>query len=220
MHDSVLNDIAKNLERTGWMKLHTNTTEDFKELAFSLGTPIPSRTDGNLVDTLQPLEQNEAKTRSMSAVYGKGVLPFHTDLAHVKVPPRLVLLRAKIIEDNYPTHICRLQRLWNNDEAILKLKRAVWFVNGGRGKFYTSIISQFHDFQFIRFDPCCMKPALSSFIESYEFLMNLVVDSGYDEIIWNEGLTIIIDNWKSLHSRSDTSKLTRLRILERILVRV
>src|SRR6266540_143127 len=77
----------------GWLTVMYPSDRELLALGRDLGTPRSVRPSGPLVDRLIPRNADEAPERSLSAFYGFGAFPLHTDAAHHQSPPRLVLLR-------------------------------------------------------------------------------------------------------------------------------
>ena len=75
----------------GWCSFEANPMTPLEGLASRLGEVVSSRRDGPAVDLLSPTPVELARDRSMSAVYGIGPLPFHSDASNFRVPPRLVV---------------------------------------------------------------------------------------------------------------------------------
>jgi hypothetical protein len=123
-------------------------------------------------------------------------------------PPRYTILRSEDKFEDCPTLICQLNY---NDEEISTLQRDVWLVNGGRGKFFASILD---DKKKLRFDKDCMRPANVT-NKSNEVIQNLINQKEFIKIYWESNLTLIIDNWRVLHSRGDATN-NKNRMLQRI----
>ncbi len=81
------------LHRGGFCQVRYSAKRDLAALGRELGTPIPSRPSGPDVDRLVPNQPDQAPARSLSARYGVGEFPFHSDCAYYKILPRWVLLR-------------------------------------------------------------------------------------------------------------------------------
>jgi hypothetical protein len=206
----------------GWSTIRTDEREDLLDIAKKFGSPISSRAGGNLVDLLRPIPPAAAKRRSMSAVYGMGAFPFHTDSAHFRIPPRLTLLRlapGSVTERPTLLHDFRALRLCAEDLACLR--HDVWYVNGGKGRFLTSILSRtdYSPFGLVRLDPCCMIPAHPSFKKSADVVEQACDEALPIEIDWEPGVTVILDNWRMLHARGPQPKDSEVRILERVMIR-
>jgi alpha-ketoglutarate-dependent taurine dioxygenase len=212
--------VRERVERRGWSVVKLPRKADVLELASALGEPVPSRRDGPLVDELRLVPSELAPPRSLSRTYGLGSFPYHTDAAHHPVPPRYAILRlASSQASDRATHVAPLplRRLRARERALLE--HDVWLVNGGRGRFLTSIISHLHRAgpEIVRFDAECMRPAAPMFGESRGVFEGLC-HCASRAVHWMPGKALIIDNWRTAHARGEGDGRTGDRVLERVLV--
>jgi alpha-ketoglutarate-dependent taurine dioxygenase len=188
------------------------------ELAEGLGMPVPSRKSSSLIDELRPLSRSQAQPCSLSAHYGTGTFPFHTDTAHWRTPAHYVVLRAVVAHDQCrPTLLIdsRSLQLRSSDRCLLK--RAVFAVRSGRSSFLTTIIPR--DEKFFRFDRDCMFPKSPSAVQASSILTSAETSCPAIEIHWAPNCTLVLDNWRFLHGRSrGNGKGTENRLLHRVLV--
>ena len=191
-------------------------------LARSLGIPVPSRRGGPIIDSLKPVVSVNARKRSLSAVFGLGPFPYHTDSANFQVPPRFVIIRlANRAESDRPTLFVDGCKIPQSAVERQILARDVWVVNGGRGRFYTSAFndSLIPGLLVIRYDPCCMRPAIQSASRSELLLRSRCSTAPTLVMEWSPNRAVIFDNWRILHARGDAlSSSESSRVLERILV--
>lgn len=204
------------LAQNYWTTFQTDNVDDLLTFAKSIGEVIPSRKNSNdLIDILTIKSKKAANPKSLSAIYGDKDFPFHTDGAYLLEPPKYVILRSPKRIQNCPTLICK------PSFTLLEktnLKKNVWLVNGGRGKFYSSMIEENDDNYRIRFDLACMRPALADFKSSADIMTSVLSSSNKQEINWTANQCVIFNNWKLLHSRADATYSTE-RILERIWIK-
>jgi len=204
------------LEQKYWTTFHTDNSDDLLTIAASIGQVIPSRINStDLIDTLTVKNKTTANPKSLSALYGDKDFPFHTDGAYLTEPPKYVILRSPKTIHNCATLICN--PIFKISDRK-KLAKNVWLVNGGRGRFYTSMIEEEKDDYRIRFDLACMRPALSDFKSSEDIMVSVILTSPKEEINWNTNQCIIFNNWKLLHSRADASNSAD-RVLERVWIK-
>jgi hypothetical protein len=140
--------------------------EEMKKVATRPNGPKPSarivrpRSSDDDVQVLRPMSAQEAAIPSLSAQYGCGRFPFHTDGAHHDVPPDFVLLAAKNVgQQNVATNLLRLPVPHPSLETAEDTRLGVFRVDAGTSSFYT--VCQFADRiskDCIRFDPGCMSP--------------------------------------------------------------
>jgi hypothetical protein len=215
-----LTTLRAHLINRGWAELSADQPFDLVNVGRTLGTPVPSRLGQSLLDTLVPTVPEQARRRSMSAFFGLGSFPFHTDSANRILPPRYVILRMKRgFESEIATLISDFRGLGLSEKAIQLMKREVWLAHGGPRPFLASILSSpsktFHSF-FIRFDPCCMKVAHNTFGISGEILKN-ACNTNHFRYVWRRNRILILDNWRMLHAR-EAAHFDGGRTLERMLI--
>lgn len=213
----------EHLHTFGWSRIPWPSADDLLILGRYFGEPVPSRLGGGLIDTLVPKTKEAARQKSMSALYGKAPLPFHTDSANLRVPPSLVLLRlAPGHESDRPTLIAD-SRAWNmSHENLQRLQNDVWLVNGGRGRFYASILSDtiVPGQILVRYDPCCMRPVTKRSHQSAAFLADAMRKNEPGQIDWTPGFAILLDNTRVLHARGARDRITEgPRALEPVLLK-
>jgi hypothetical protein len=74
----------------GWVAA-TGSIAQLRREAQSLGLiEVSVRRGGPSVTTLRPLDRGDSQEHSLSAKYGKGDQPLHTDGAHLAKPPDVV----------------------------------------------------------------------------------------------------------------------------------
>lgn len=219
MHKGPVVALRKTLDRRGWAVAKVESTTDLVSLAEWLGEITPSRMGGPAVDELRPKLQSDAQPRSLSGQHGLGAFPYHTDAAHHLIPPRYVLLR--LASDRAVTRRTLLaplpRRLSQQDREVLE--HDVWVVDGGRGRFLTSVLScpEGVSCDMFRFDEGCMRPADRTFGAARPVVLQLLAGRSV-AINWVPGLTVILDNWLTLHAREAAPAKEADRVLQRVLV--
>jgi hypothetical protein len=216
------NEGHQQLAQRGWIVSCWSRARSLLEFAQKLGDPVPSRSKNGFVDLLRPLDHKSARPNSLSAAYGVGPLPLHTDSANFRIPPRFVVLRiAPGCSSDRPTLVADGDGLLSAEEEISDLRNDVWLVNGGRGRFYTSIVNDtlVPGFRIVRYDEGCMRP-----IEGAQQRANLVRTRVRELAVWKmhwrEDFVLVLDNWRVLHGRGAAElEISGTRGLERILVR-
>ncbi len=207
------------IDRRGWVVVQASSTDELVSLADSLGEITPSRVDGPPVDELRPKPASLAPSRSLSGKHGLGAFPFHTDAAHHEVPPRYVLLRlASQRPSTRRTLVAPMPgRLTVRDRDVLE--HDVWLVDGGRGRFLTSVLTNTHGARdLLRFDEGCMRPADNAFGDARAVLLRVLASRSVG-IAWVPSQTVVLDNWRTLHAREGAPVDDEDRVLERVLVR-
>lgn len=206
------------LTAQGWLTVRWPLNRDLLELAAAFGTPRPATRDGPLVNLLAPRSRKDAPPRSLSMQYGDGRFPFHTDAAHWPVPPRYVVLRSVGSDSARPTLVADLLPSSLPVGIREALEYDVWLVNGGRGRFLTSIIDSSDGGQtVVRFDSGCMTPAERSFGRSAAILATRARKVA-SAVLWRQGEALIIDNWRVVHARGPHPRRAEERLLERVMI--
>jgi hypothetical protein len=148
---------------------------------------------------LQVKEHPEARRNTLSARYGSGPFPHHTDFAFCATPPRIIVLVNQT--DNAfgrPTTVCNLANLGKREKAALsqslwKLRtRARKFVVAGRTKLGRNFIH--------RWDLEVLSPSNGSAYFCKKILPNAF--NGVETTRpWEPKSALLIDNWNCTHSR-------------------
>jgi Taurine catabolism dioxygenase TauD, TfdA family len=207
------------LRRTGWAAVEYATDRPLIEFAEQLGSPVATHRRGPLVARLEPTPAELAPKRSQSGRFGLGSFPFHTDAAHFEVPPHYMVLRSVGTSSRRPTYLAPFGSLGLMRRETALLEHEVWLVSGGRGRFLTSILArnQATGRYRCRFDMNCMQPADDSFGKSAQVLLDACKKNRI-AWTWEDGVVLIIDNWRTLHARGGDVGHYEERILERVLI--
>lgn len=217
------------LDDAGWCALDLPfaafPTERLAAWASALGSPVPSTREGPLVDILRVRSRADAPVRSLSGRHGTGPFPLHTDQARVPWPPRYVVLRCRRShESDRPTLLQPLDALALSAPERAALRRSVWVVDGGRGRFLATILrtDPATGREQVRYDDACMRPAHPAFAASGEVLRAAAARVEPARVNWREGRVLVVDNWRVLHGRAANEAggdRAEERELERVLVR-
>ena len=196
-------------------ELTIKNDKELIELAHSLGRPISSRVNSNIVDHLVPIKKSEAHRQSLSANFGIGDFPFHTDGAYFKIPPRFIIMRyLKGIQNPTPTILCDLNQINSDDKE--NLKHCIWKVKSRNNDFLSTILSD--DEAYYRYDKCVMTPVISK-NQNGLFFESLIAELPKTQINWTINKAVIIDNWTYLHTRPKVSgQEINNRTIQRIMV--
>lgn len=174
--------------------------------------PITSRRSREDVEVLRPVEHEQAPKRSLSATYGLGAQPLHTDGAHQTEPPDIVILAARQ-PSPVPTMLWRHD--WTTAGSIREdLTHRLFTVDDGRTRFLAPAYSRGR----IRFDPGCMSPADSRARRVVEHFRNALDSATAFE--WTDpDQVLVINNRIVLHARADAEPDTD-RELQRLMFRI
>jgi hypothetical protein len=196
-------------------ELTIKSDKELIELAYSLGQPISSRVNSTIIDHLVPTESSDAHPQSLSANFGIGNFPFHTDGAYFKIPPRFIIMRyLNGIPKPTPTVICDLNQLNSEDKGYLK--HSIWKVKSRNNEFLSTILSD--DETFFRYDRCVMTPVIS-IKQNESYFESMIDELPKTEINWTINKVVIINNWTTLHTRPKIKEQeVSNRTIQRIMV--
>jgi hypothetical protein len=213
-----LKALAATARATGWAS-GLDDVESIRTQAASLGwVEVAPRRGDATVSVLRPVTASAAHPSSLSAVYGLGQQPLHTDGAQMQVPPDLLVFICER-PSTTPT------RLWRPDVpgrrsgpltmSLAALDHGMFLVRDGRDSFYAPARSA----SGYRYDPGCMTPcdARAREVQGYfeqESSRALVHEwSAADQVL-------VVDNRRALHARSAVADGDLERELIRIAFRI
>lgn len=127
-----------------------------------------------------------------------GTFPLHVDGAHRSIPPRWVLLLG-VEHSDRPTLVVERSLLQFESDEIELLRRGTVLVENGRRSFLTTLLPG--DQQFLRFDPCCMRPASRSGEEAWRIVRTKLDAARPEQVVLQSGQLLVLDNWACLHGR-------------------
>ncbi|GEO85954.1 MAG TPA: hypothetical protein DIC56_17880 [Rhizobium sp.] len=213
--------IFGSLAERGWSR-HRSEGADFDSIVCELGrlgdrlgSRVPGRA-GSLEEVVQPRAADDAHPRSLSARYGLGALPFHTELSHRTRPCRYLLLGC--IDRGSPaaaTMLLDWRTLGFSREDLDLLENAPVLVRTGRRSFYATILSP--GGAFLRYDPGCLEALDERGKQALKLVGDRVASAPAEAHHWRQGDILIIDNWRVLHGRSPSDRGSGRR-LARILI--
>lgn len=193
---------------------------DFQLLAICqrLGTPVASTRHSELIRGIQPEPLARANPNTLSSRFGLGSFPFHTDGAHWRNPPRLVVLycvnpgmgkRETILSNVSSARVTPAEKN--------TLMREVWRTTNTERSFLCQVLSEKKgNFRF-RFDTACMAPRTPDH-QSEEILLSLVDRVPRINIAWAKGTFLVVDNQRLLHARGESKSYDTDRLLKRVLL--
>ncbi len=188
-----------------------------ESVAREIGLPIEI-SGTPLVQSLTPKSPEKSKPNMYSGNFGLTSFPLHSDLAHWFIPPKYLLLRCIVPNENIYTGVVQTCKLLQNLDST-EVNRAI-FQPRKKQKGRLSLLKfkqKVDDEYLFRWD--------SLFIESYNQPANkiskTIIKSNKKEAFdkkyfLNVGDTLLINNWKSLHCRSNVPTQSQARIIERI----
>lgn len=207
-----MDDLVAKARAHGWAAAAFDPRGFERWLPRSHWTAISTRRGGPSVDTLRPTSRAEAHPRSLSALSGFGAQPLHTDGAHSRQPPDLLVLYA-------PQTSSISTVLWSTAHSGVPgtirddMQHGLFVVDPGESPFLAPAM----DGGRLRFDPGCMAPADARARRVVEFFAERR-PSAFEHEWSTPHLALIIDNNRTLHARNDATAEPG-RVLHRISLR-
>lgn len=172
--------------------------DDARRLGWS---PVPIRAGEPAVSTLRVVDRANAHRNSLSAMVGTGAQPLHTDGAHLRRMPDIVVLSAAA-PTTTPTMIYR------PGVPTLAQRSGVFRVGGGRGAFYAGAVDSVGRW---RYDPGCMTPTDAEAREAATQFR--VMSDAAERHEWSRpGEVLVIANRRVLHARAAATDADSRRV--------
>lgn len=178
-----------------WIGLECDPA-DIEHAALQLGwTPAAIRAGGGPRALLRPTTPETAHPRSLSAQYGLGEQPLHTDGAHLQVAPDVVVLHCVGASD---TATVLLAPDWHPDIVVEDdWRQGVFMTRSGADRWLSTALGP----RGYRLDPGCMSPLDS--IAKRVLQQAHGARSAAMRFAWSRpGLTLLINNRRTLHARN------------------
>ena len=202
-----LEDLAREAMQRGW----TTTRADVASLlrtARSMGWElVPVRRGEPGLGVLRVVDSKDAHPRSLSALVGAGKQPLHTDGAHHRRMPDIVLLSA-LEPTPTPTLLC------SPGTPTAAQRTGVFKVGEGRSSFYAHAVD---DDGRWRYDPGCMTPMDDDArIAAAQFA---ALESSAIHHMWIEPQSVlVIANRRALHARASATDASTRRVQRAALI--
>lgn len=187
-------------------------TDNFIHLLSPFLTPISS------IHQLKPLSTEQSTPNTYSGNYGLNTFPFHTDLAHHRIPPRFFLLRCLVGFEDVNTYLIDGREIirhcaFNLTRAVVMPRRP----HNGTVPLLRLLDVSKGNAGLLRWDDRFIKPAsVAGEIGFRAFREAIANCSTAAFFLADKGDTLIVDNWRMLHSRSSIPSHSRGRIIERL----
>lgn len=215
-------DLVAGAQRDGWIAAAGDIEAIRRQAAAQGWSEVPVRRGEQPVSVLRPVRPGSARPRSLSAQYGLGDQPLHTDGAHLASPPDLVVLAASG-PSRTPTRLWNYDRMTRVKEGMTRVKEGqlraalshgMFLVNSGRDSFYAPVIDRGR----WRYDPGCMTPCDARARHVAEYLAAQL--DGARTWEWAQaGQVLVIDNRSVLHARAAVAGGDEDRALTRVAFR-
>lgn len=216
---NVLRDLVEAALKDGWASttdLRWSEGHLERQVRLYGFDPAPARGRRLQVEILTPTEKGDARPNSLSAHYGTGQQPLHTDGAHLDEPPDIVLLAAQDMS-TVPTF------LWQSPTKpppplAHDLRESLFTVRTGTSSFLAHAVESYLFRPRVRYDPGCMSPA-----DGRASRVKAFIDAALNDAIrfdWTTPSTVLaINNRQVLHARGDATGEPDRRI-ERVTLRL
>lgn len=208
--------VRKLVEEIGFAFLDgCRVSKDSYEIARLLGAPITPWVGGE-VQSLMP--RATAPPNTYSGIFGLSEFPYHTDLAHRRIPPRYLMLRCVKGYQSVHTKLIDSRRAFSQDlfnmldRCVVKPRRPQ---NGSWPLLRLSEKLAIN--RRVRWDSKYLNPASQLARRGFQEIIDLLHTTEPIKIsLTNAGDTIVIDNWRVLHSRSVIKPGQEDRCIERV----
>jgi hypothetical protein len=203
-----LETLFEETQRNGWAAGTMSVVALRNQMEKLRWKAVPIRRGEESFASLRPTAAEDAPAASLSAIYGLGNQPLHTDGAHLENPPNIVILTSELPSAT-PTRLWTLSpgnRPPREDFPFHAFGNGVFLVTG-QGKNFFSPCLVGGD---LRFDPGCMTACDERALKVVSYLNAAKSESVEHEWAAKEGI-LMIDNQKTLHSRAavDSDDLER-----------
>jgi hypothetical protein len=212
-----LEALAATAGKQGWAA-GSGDVESVRKQAAQLGwVEVAPRRGDPAVSVLRPSGPEAAHRSSLSAVYGLGQQPLHTDGAHVQAPPDVLVFISEHPTVT-PTQLWRPgfrgRRRGPPYMSAAALAHGMFLVRNGRDSFYAPALSG----SYYRYDPGCMTPCDARAQEVQEYFDQQLSHASAHE--WPAaGQVLVVDNRRALHARPAVAEGDLERELTRIAFR-
>lgn len=206
-------------QREGWAS-GSGDIDSIRGQAALLGwAEVATRRGDAPVAVLRPTEPSAAQPRSLSAQFGLGQQPLHTDGAHLADPPDIVVLLSSRPSPT-STHVWIADLRAGKSRGVSGLTLAafehgMFLVHSGRDSFYAPVLAGGR----YRYDPGCMTACDARAREVEAYLAAQTAQAAAFE--WTRGgQVLVVDNRRVLHARAAVAEDDTGRELIRVAFRV
>lgn len=210
------NSFKDEVEKHGYVHVKEyRLGEDTASVASALGKTLEPW-PGRLVQELTP--RATATPNTYSGIYGHGCFPFHTDLAHWRLPPRYLLLRCVTGYADVPTLLLDGHALFKAVTLDI-LTRAIFKPRRPRDRalMLIRLCEPLGGGYCFRWDEVFLKPASKvAEIANQRLREQLRISQPLSMALVKTGDILLIDNWRMLHARSPIPEGCEDRKIERI----
>jgi hypothetical protein len=194
-----LETLFEETQRNGWAAGAMSVVALRNQMEKLRWKGVPIRRSEEFFASLRPTATEDAPTASLSAIYGLGNQPLHTDGAHLENPPNIVILTSEL-PNATPTRLWTLapgNKLPREDFPFHAFGNGVFLVTGQGQNFFSPCLVGGN----LRFDPGCMKACDERALQVVSYLNAAQSESVEHDWATKKGI-LMIDNQKTLHSRA------------------
>lgn len=210
----------EDLETRGWTQVQgVSDRTGLVDLANKIGNPVAAPT-GELVREIRAMPAVDTKTGSLTATFGTGRFPLHTDTAFWPIPARYLVMRVHG-DVRRPTTVRSFQDLFRRcpKHSLRLAEESTWLVRTPSTSFYSSMLFRCaHQFAW-RYDRNCMFPVNAQAVELAAVLVEFAASDFGEPVSWFHDSALVLSNWAVLHGRGAAPNAEGVRVLERIYVR-
>lgn len=211
------------LARQGWYSFRdANLANDILLAASQLGEPV-CQAGVPIIGVLKPQEREAARPNSTSELHGLDAFPLHTDMAHWPLPPRYMMMRARVVVPGLPTVLIDSHELKLDAISREHWHRATWKISGFQKPYLCSMFFDYKGKHGFRWDVCTMSPygkLAATIAPDVSAALQDLLDTSPIHMDWQISEEIlIIDNWRMVHMRPSIPESANNRTLERVLIK-
>lgn len=211
--------MRQSLSASGFQILRGCQEKDLLGMAATCGVPVAEPRDGILVKPLRPVSASTAPRNTLSARYGQGRFPLHTEAAYWREPPRFVLLFCVDPGDGRQATVLLDADPLVRSQAGHVLNTSPWLVSSGVHPFLSSVVSGVYGRRMLRFDRECMRPLTSPGYAFEAQIEKFIEISVLHHHQWQAGDLLVLDNWRMLHGRGPAAAPSSSRLLLKVMAR-
>ncbi len=211
-------DITDNLLIDGFVFIRSYLPTISGVTAFSGFGRVIHLPDLSEVQVLTPRNKELATPNTYSGHFGLEPFPLHTDMAHWYLPPRYIMLRCIAGTQNVTTRLVDSKELISVvgrralQRVLVRPRRPIKH----NCPLLRLLTCQLHGYEIFRWDSLFVTPTTPESQTVYELVAEHLASFKPTEIcLENRGDTLIVDNWRLLHGRSEVLKADKHRRVER-----
>lgn len=186
------------------------------EIAEKVGILVKDKSISG-VHKLVPKRKEESNPNLYSGNFGLGDFPYHTDMAHWFKPPHYLMLRCIKGSDIVFTKILHSKKVFEQltsntiNRALFKPRRKI------KGRLSLLRFKELLNKSYlVRWDQLFLTPSNNEAKTVSECLLKMKSSQSEKVLLNIPGDTLIIDNYKTFHGRTNVPQSSPDRIIERI----